>query len=74
MGAPEYLSTAQLDKIQDASRLKREPLDFGYTKGRIELEVMLQGNSVTAIEFEFRELDGSGLRQINTELNFNPVG
>jgi len=54
MGAPEYLSTAQLDKLQDASQLKREPLDFGYIKGRIELEVMLPANSVAAIEFEFR--------------------
>jgi len=53
MGAPEYLSSAQLDKLQDASQLKREPVDFGYTHGRIELEVTLPANSVAAIEFEF---------------------
>jgi xylan 1,4-beta-xylosidase len=52
MGAPEYLSTAQLDKLQEASQLKREPLDFGYSKGRIELEVMLPANSVAAIELD----------------------
>jgi len=52
MGAPEYLSTAQLDKLQDASQLKHEPLDFGYIKGGIEFEVMLPANSVAAIEFE----------------------
>jgi len=53
MGAPEYLSSAQVDKLQDASQLKREPLDFRYTNGRIELEVTLPSNSVAAIEFEF---------------------
>ena len=31
MSAPEYLSRAQLDKLQDASQLKRERVDFGYT-------------------------------------------
>lgn len=41
MGAPEYLSTSQLDKLHSASKLRREPLDFGYIKGRIELDVML---------------------------------
>jgi xylan 1,4-beta-xylosidase len=53
MGAPEYLSSAQLDKLQDASELKREPVDFRYAEGRIELEVTLPANSVAAIEFEF---------------------
>ncbi|MEK6287348.1 MAG: hypothetical protein AABO57_16525 [Acidobacteriota bacterium] len=53
MGAPEYLSSSQLDKLQDASQLKREPLDFRYTDGRIELDVTLPANSVAAIEFEF---------------------
>ena len=53
MGAPEYLSIAQLDKLQDASELRREPVDFRYTNGRIEFEVTLPANSVAAIEFEF---------------------
>jgi xylan 1,4-beta-xylosidase len=53
IGAPEYLSSSQLDKLQDASQLKRERVDFGYTNGRIELEVTLPANSVAAIEFEF---------------------
>jgi xylan 1,4-beta-xylosidase len=53
MRAPEYLSSAQVDKLQDASQLKRKPVDFEYTNGRIELEVMLPANSVAAIEFEF---------------------
>lgn len=60
MGAPEYLSSAQVDKLQDASQLKRKPVDFEYTSGRIELEVMLPANSVAAIEFEF--LPNSQLR------------
>jgi len=54
MGAPEYLSRAQLDELQDASELKREPVDFRCTNGRIEFEVTLPANSVAAIEFEFR--------------------
>jgi xylan 1,4-beta-xylosidase len=53
MGAPEYLSSAQLDILQDESQLKREPLDFEYAEGRIELEVTLPANSVAALEFEF---------------------
>jgi xylan 1,4-beta-xylosidase len=53
MGAPEYLSSGQLDNLQDASQLKREPLDFRYANGRIELEIVLPANSVAAIEFEF---------------------
>ena len=51
MGAPDYLSIAELDKLQDASLLQREPLDFLYLKGRIEVEVTLPANSVAAIEF-----------------------
>lgn len=54
MGAPEYLSSAQLDKLQDATQLKREAVDVEYTSGRIEFEVTLPVNSVAAIEFEFR--------------------
>ena len=53
IGAPEYLSGAQVNKLQDASQLKREPVDFRYTTGRIDFEVMLPTNSVAAIEFEF---------------------
>ncbi|MFY9553518.1 MAG: cellulase family glycosylhydrolase [Blastocatellia bacterium] len=63
MGAPEYLSSAQLDKLHDASQIKRGPVDFRYTNGRIELEVTLPANSVAAIEFEFpRESKLRGLR------------
>ena len=63
MGAPGYLSSAQLDKLQDASQLNGERVDFGYTNGRIELEVTLQANSVAAIEFVFpRESRLRGLR------------
>jgi len=63
IGAPEYLSSAQLDKLQYASQLKREPVDFGYTNGRIELEVTLPANSVAAIEFEFqRDSELQGMR------------
>ena len=54
MGRPEYPSTAQLEKLQDAAQIKREPLDFSTAQGRIELEVMLPTNSVAAIELEFR--------------------
>lgn len=54
MGVPEYLSSEQVDKLQDASQVQREPLDFTYTSGRIEFEVTLPANSVAAIEFEFR--------------------
>jgi len=53
MGAPEYLSGGQLDKLQDASQLRRESLDYRYADGRIEFEVMLPANSVAAIEFKF---------------------
>ncbi|HSO76277.1 MAG TPA: glycosyl hydrolase [Blastocatellia bacterium] len=54
IGAPEYLSSAQLDNLLDASRMRREPLDFRYTNGRIEFKVTLPANSVAALEFEFR--------------------
>ena len=53
MGAPEYLTSAQLDKLHHASQLKREPVDFRYAEGRIEFEVTLPATSVAAIEFEF---------------------
>jgi hypothetical protein len=42
-----------LDKLQDESQLKRDPVDFRYAEGRIELEVILPANSVASIEFEF---------------------
>ena len=54
IGAPEYLSSAQLDKLLGASKMRREPLDFRYTNGRIAFKVTLPANSVAAIEFEFR--------------------
>jgi len=53
MGAPEYLTAAQLDKLQDESQLKRASVDFRYAEGRIDLEVTLPVNGVAAIEFEF---------------------
>ena len=53
MGAPEYLSGSQVEKLQDASQLKRERVNFRYAEGRIDFEVALPANSVAAIEFEF---------------------
>ena len=53
MGAPEYLSSEQLDKLQDATQLKREAVDVEYTSERIELAVTLPADSVAAIEVEF---------------------
>jgi len=52
LGAPEYLSSAQLEKLQDASQLREEPLDFEFTSGRLDFEVTLPPNSVAAVEFE----------------------
>jgi len=53
IGAPEYLSSSQVDCLHDASQLRREPLEFQYANGRIECDVTVPADGVAAIEFEF---------------------
>jgi xylan 1,4-beta-xylosidase len=53
MGDPEYLSPQQVEQLQAASRLAKEPLEFGYQEGRIRLEVDLPPHAVAAITLAF---------------------
>lgn len=39
-----------LDRLHVASQVMREPRDFGYTKGRIELEIMLPANGALSAQ------------------------
>ena len=53
MGAPEYLSALQVEQIETASVLRKEPQPLTYEAGSISLAVALPPQSVVAITIEF---------------------
>ncbi|MEP7071421.1 MAG: glycosyl hydrolase [Verrucomicrobiota bacterium] len=53
MKKPDYLSPAQVDTLEEASRLKRERLSWKHKDRTLELEVKMPPHSVAAITVEF---------------------
>ncbi len=53
MGAPEYLSTLQLEQLQAVSRMVPEPLAWKYENGVVQLELDLPPHAVAAITITF---------------------
>ncbi len=53
MGQPEYLTSADVEKLQEASRLVKERQSFTYKHGTVFLEVDLPAHAVAAITVEF---------------------
>jgi xylan 1,4-beta-xylosidase len=53
MGSPEYLSALQVEQIDTASVLRKDPQLWTYDVGNISLSVALPPQSVAAITIEF---------------------
>jgi xylan 1,4-beta-xylosidase len=53
MGSPEYLATAQIEKLERASRLERKRLNWSYHAGETAIRVRLKPHSVAAVTCEF---------------------
>jgi xylan 1,4-beta-xylosidase len=53
MGAPEYLDATAVARLEEASRLVREPQPWVYGHGAVSLEVDLPPHAVAALTAEF---------------------
>jgi xylan 1,4-beta-xylosidase len=53
LGAPEYLDTAKVERLHEASRLKREACRWTWRDGRIALALELPPHAVAALTLEF---------------------
>lgn len=52
LGEPEYLSAQQVEQLQEASRVRREPYPWRYQDRVIHLDVALPPHAVAAITLE----------------------
>lgn len=62
MGAPEYLSAAEVEHLQEASRMVQEPHQWKYEEQELNLDINLPPHSVAAITIEFMPDSGGGIR------------
>ena len=53
MGEPEYLSRLQVEQLEAASRLVKEPLGYSFENRAIRLVVDLPAHAVAAVTLEF---------------------
>ncbi len=53
MAAPEYLSALQVEQLQTASRMAREPLAWKYEDRVVQIEIELPPHAVAAITVAF---------------------
>ncbi len=53
MGGPEYLRREDVERLEDASRLRDEAQPWAYEGGVLSLEVSLPPHAVAAMELEF---------------------
>lgn len=53
MGAPDYLSALQVEQLQTASRVAREPHAWTYEDRVAQIEIELPAHAVAAITLEF---------------------
>ncbi len=53
MGAPDYLSALQVEQLQMASRVAREPHPWKYEDRVVQIEIELPPHAVAAITVEF---------------------
>ena len=52
MGEPEYLSRAQVEPLEAASRLVQEPLDFSYENRTVRFDADLPPHAVAAVTLD----------------------
>ena len=53
MGEPPYLHTAQIERLQEASRLRQEQLNWTYENQALEMELSVPPHAVAALTVEF---------------------
>ena len=53
MKKPESLSAVQVEQLQAASQMVREPLAFKFENGSVQVEIELPPHAVAAITLEF---------------------
>ncbi len=53
MGRPEYLNTAQVEKLKAASRLEKEAQRWTYKNGNLSCAVKIAPHGIAAVTFEF---------------------
>jgi len=52
MGEPEYLSRAQVEELEAASRLMKIPFEVTYTNGTISFDVDLPSHAIAAVTLQ----------------------
>jgi xylan 1,4-beta-xylosidase len=52
LGAPEYLDAGDVERLQQASSLQREPLRTRYADGTIQFDIAMPPQSVAAVTLE----------------------
>ena len=57
MGSPEYLTPEQVDRLEDASRLRTERLPFRQIHRGIEFEITMPAHSVAMATIDFTSVD-----------------
>jgi xylan 1,4-beta-xylosidase len=60
MGKPEYLSPSQVEQLEAASRLVKEPITWKYEEGVVQLDVDLPPYAVASITLEFASQERVG--------------
>jgi xylan 1,4-beta-xylosidase len=60
MGEPEYLSAAEVERLQEASRMWKEPQTCERVKDSLYLDIILPPHAVAAITVEFPSENGCG--------------
>jgi hypothetical protein len=62
MGAPEYLGAREVEQLQEASRVWKEPLACEYVNESLYLDISLPPHAVAAVTVEFapERADGGG--------------
>jgi xylan 1,4-beta-xylosidase len=60
MGEPEYLSAAEVEHLQEASRVWKEPLPCAYVNESLYLDITLPPHAVAAVTVEFAHEEADG--------------
>ena len=66
MGSPEYLHVLDVERLQAASQLQKEPQSYSWAEGNMELHFDLPPQSVAAITFEFEQQAFKKIAERNT--------
>jgi xylan 1,4-beta-xylosidase len=53
MGAPEYLGSSEVERLQESSRLEKEPLAWTYQDQGLDLDLSLPAHAVAAVTVDF---------------------